>query len=520
MNDPMMPAVVLLRAGVEIDAPLGRLTALLASTIETLFGEATLVVHLASSSGPRAEQRRGGVRHVWLTVPQDGHAESAVRAALARYRGEVRYVFLDPSPYGASGDPDQPIWPTWPTWPAWIDQLATQIIHLTRDTETPIVPPRSDCALLRTVVLADTAVGDRLSPRRHVLAAIARGAACDLVYRRPGPKGRGVPYPRSRVDPAWCRVRLDLADLARTAPASYRELSEAAQRTFGRWARAVTRRRVGLALGGGGAWGYASAALILELEAAGVPIDLIGGSSSGALVGAYYCHAGVAGIERLIAKGPEIARAMPLMVLSSAAAEHMVDADLGGRRLEDLEVPLFPVVTNLSRLRPEVIAEGSIGFGVRASVSAPGIFAPTIARGSIYVDGAVSDNMPVALVESMGADLVICHNPLPAATSHSARGLLGRLRDFATAFELLLHVAGEREVSGRRVLYSAAPATAPLQTTFEYGSAAQIANLTRDDPRFRAAVDASVAAWQDLSRATALCGRARSIEGPMAVVLP
>jgi NTE family protein len=508
MTEETMPAVVLLRASPEIDAPLGRLTALLASAIDTLFGEPTLVLHLVSPGGARAEQRIGGTRHVWLAALSDvrdvrdvcgARAEPTVRAALERYCGEARYVFLDAS---LQGEPDQP---------RWIERLATQIVYLTRDPERPLVPPSQGCTILRTVVLANTPSGDRLSARRHWLEIVAHSVARDLARRRAGPKVRSAPYPQSRIDPAWCRVRLDLATLAHAAPLSYRELPEAARRTFGRWARALTRRRVGLALGGAGAWGYASAALILELEHAGVPIDLIAGSSSGALVGGYYCHAGIAGIERLIARGPEIAKGMPLMLLSSAVAEYAIEADLGDARLEQLEIPLLPVTTNLSRLRPEVIAEGSIGFGVRASVSAPGIFAPTIAGGSIYVDGAVSDNMPVALVESMGADLVIATNPLPAGRLRSTWGVLARLRDFTAAFELLLHVAGDREPSDRRVIYSAGPAAAPLRTTFDYGSAAQlIARATHDDPRFRAAVDASVAAWRELSRSTIAHERPRA----------
>ncbi|HEX7838745.1 MAG TPA: patatin-like phospholipase family protein [Kofleriaceae bacterium] len=503
-----MPAVVLLRADPEIDAPLGRLAALLASAIDTLFGDPTLVLHLVSPGGARAEQRIGGARHVWLAAPpklrdvrdvRGARAEPIVRATLERYRKEARYVFLDAS---LQGEPDPP---------RWLERLATQIVYLTRDPETPLAPPSQGCTILRTVVLADTASEDRLSAKRHWLETLAHGVAGDLARRRAAPKIRSAPYPQSRIDPAWCRVRLDLATLAHVAPLAYRELPEAARRTFGRWARALTRRRVGLALGGAGAWGYASAALILELESAGVPIDLIAGSSSGALVGGYYCRAGVAGIERLIARGPEIARSMPLMLLSSAVAEYMVEADLGDARLEQLEIPLLPVATNLSRLRPEVIVEGSIGFGVRASVSAPGIFARTIAGGSIYVDGAVSDNMPVALVESMGADLVIATNPLPAAPPRSTGGVLARLRDFTAAFELLLHVAGEREPSRRRIIYSAGPAAAPLRTTFDYGSAARlVARVTHDDPRFRAAVDASVAAWRGLSRSTLAPGRPRA----------
>ena len=90
MTDETMPAVVLLRAGPEIDAPLGRLTALLASAIGTLFGDPTLVLHLVSPGGARAEQRIGGTRHEWLAATpgvrdvRDACDESTVRAALER----------------------------------------------------------------------------------------------------------------------------------------------------------------------------------------------------------------------------------------------------------------------------------------------------------------------------------------------------------------------------------------------------------------------------------------------------
>jgi NTE family protein len=254
--------------------------------------------------------------------------------------------------------------------------------------------------------------------------------------------------------------------------------------------------------------------LILELSERGIPIDLVAGSSSGALMGAYYCAAGIEGIARIIARGPEFARGMLLMTVSSAAAQYIVDADLDSARLEDLEVPLLPVATNLRQLRPEVITRGTVGFGVRASVSAPGLFAPTLTVDAIYVDGAVTDNVPVALVENMGADLVIATNPLPAAVGPRPRsqgqgsvwdGLRAlnpwrRIRDFSVSLALMLHLAGEHEMTDRRVIYSADPAAAPLLTTFDYAAARRVVDHVRHrDVRFRQAVDASVQAFRALA---------------------
>jgi predicted acylesterase/phospholipase RssA len=503
-------SVIVLRAGSDLTPlharALGPLTALLASAIDEL-GDATAVLHLAPpDNGGRADRSApGGVRHIWLPPPSDRRVEPTVRTVLAQLRGHVRHVLIDPHPRAGSPDLDRGAaralnlrWDL--RWDLrWIDRLATQIVQVTQDAEAAAPPPHPGCEVLRTLVLAQRPVRDRLPPAMHWLEAVARGVARDAA-RCDAAKGVGTAYQPLCAGPATCRIRLDLRELARTRPASVSALPAPARRTLARWARAVTHRRVGLALGGAGAWGYAGAALIRELDRAGVPIDLIAGTSSGALNGAYYCAAGLAGLDRLIARGRDIARAMPLMVVSSAVAEYLVDADLGDTRLDQLEVPLFPVATNLTELRPEVITAGSIGFGVRASVSAPGIFAPTLAGRARYVDGAVSDNLPVALVESLGADLVIAANALPAAAPGPARGPGSRLGDVTAAFGLLLHVAGEREVTDRRVIYSAGPAAAPLRATFDYGSAERFVARITGDPGFRAAVGAAVAAWRELAR--------------------
>jgi NTE family protein len=273
---------------------------------------------------------------------------------------------------------------------------------------------------------------------------------------------------------------------------------------------------VGVALGGAGAWGYGGAALVFELLDRGVPVDLVAGSSSGALLGAYYCAAGRAGLEQIILRGPELARSMWTMALTSSLVELAVDADLGDARLESLEVPLLPVVSNISRQRPEVVVEGNVGLGVRASVSAPGVFAPTVIGDEVYVDGAVTDNVPTALVESTGAALVVSANLLPAATMRHRRAPVGRLaraldplarvNDFAVAFQLLLHRAGNPERRARRVTYVPEPAELPLVRAFRYGEAARVVDAARRDPRLQRAADDAAAVWRAMRGRSARVG--------------
>jgi predicted acylesterase/phospholipase RssA len=193
--------------------------------------------------------------------------------------------------------------------------------------------------------------------------------------------------------------------------------------------------------------------------------------------------------------------------------EYAVDSDLRSIQLTDLEVPLLPVTTNLSLLRAEVVREGTVGFGVRLSCSAPGVFGSTSANQSVYVDGAVTDNVPVLLAQAMGADLVIATNALPPAAGAGSGGfgLLKRLRDASVSFDLVLHLAGERTSTSRTIVYSAAPAATPLLSTFDFAASARIVDETRTrDARFQATIEASVVAFRELSRPRALAGERRA----------
>ena len=323
---------------------------------------------------------------------------------------------------------------------------------------------------------------------------------------------KGEPYPESRVVPERCRVRLDLPALARPALGHLARLPEPARRSFARWARAITWRRVGVALGGSGAWGYSHVALMRQLEARGIPIDIVGGSSSGSLMGAYYAVLGRAGLDRAIAAGPQMERLAWLSMLSSTVIDLGADAELGGVTLEELEVLFLPVATNLSHGRAEVITRSTVASAVRASSSAPGLFASTITRTGVYVDGAISDNVPVVLVERMGADLLVACNPLPPPAVVSSRAETSALHDFLAelnpvnrlhhlraSFEMMMHDFGDCEVSETRIVYDPPPDAGALFGTFHFGRAAALVEAVEREPRFRETIERSAEAWARLS---------------------
>ncbi len=169
-------------------------------------------------------------------------------------------------------------------------------------------------------------------------------------------------------------------------------------------ARPLARRRVGVALSGGGAWGFAHCALLHGLAARGIPVDVIAGASFGSVVGAFHA-AGV--LDALIEHAPRIARIARWCPLSTAPIERWLEDQLGHRRIEDLEIAFRPVAVDLAAAREIVITRGSLAGAVRASCAFPGVWSPMVVGAARYVDGCITSNVPVAAAAEAGADLVI-----------------------------------------------------------------------------------------------------------------
>ena len=173
------------------------------------------------------------------------------------------------------------------------------------------------------------------------------------------------------------------------------------------------RPRIGLALGGGSARGWAHIGVIHALTDAGIEPDLICGTSIGALVGAAYV-----GGER----GPleDWARSLRLQTVAGFLdfslngglikgdkliaffRDHFVDRDIA-----DLKRPFGAVATDLRRGREVWLREGRVSEAVRASIALPGLFTPAQRDGSWLVDGGLVNPVPVSLCRAMGADIVI-----------------------------------------------------------------------------------------------------------------
>jgi NTE family protein len=191
--------------------------------------------------------------------------------------------------------------------------------------------------------------------------------------------------------------------------------------------------RIGLALGGGAARGFAHIGVIEVLEENGIHPDLVVGTSAGSLVAALYAsgHDGRA-LERL-ADGMDESTitdwAFPLrgMIRGEALARY-VRQNTGGKSIEQMRLPLGIVATDLADGTPILFQRGDVGTAVRASSSVPAVFQPVKIGEREYVDGGLVAPVPVRYARQMGADLVIAVDisspPDGAATGDAMRMLL------------------------------------------------------------------------------------------------
>ncbi|WP_071395449.1 patatin-like phospholipase family protein [Bacillus tuaregi] len=172
------------------------------------------------------------------------------------------------------------------------------------------------------------------------------------------------------------------------------------------------RPKIGLALGSGGARGFAHLGVIKVLVENGIPIDYIAGSSMGSLVACFY-GAGIE-MDRLYKLSTAFKRkyyldfTVPKMgFIAGNRVKELIRVFTKGKRLEELMIPVSVVATDLMTGEKVIFQKGPIAEAVRASISIPGIFVPEKQNGRLLVDGGVVDRVPVSVVKEMGADIVI-----------------------------------------------------------------------------------------------------------------
>jgi NTE family protein len=182
---------------------------------------------------------------------------------------------------------------------------------------------------------------------------------------------------------------------------------------FERVARLVTGRAHGLVLGGGGARGFAHLGVLRAFEEAKIPIDIIGGTSMGAVIAAEYVtgHSVDAMIDltrrSFVDRNPITDYTIPLVsLISGGRMARVLGRMFGDVHIEDLWRPYFCVATNLSRATVTVHREGPLKYAVATSIAVPGLAPPLIHRGDFLVDGGLLDNVPVAVMRQVSQGTV------------------------------------------------------------------------------------------------------------------
>jgi len=181
-----------------------------------------------------------------------------------------------------------------------------------------------------------------------------------------------------------------------------------AKADFERLTRRLTGRAVGLVLGGGGARGFAHIGVLRALQEAKVPIDLVGGTSMGAIIAAAYAmgwdHQTMLTKIKAIFRNSKIFFDITVPIVSLLTGRKLVKiltGLFGDTQIEDLWLEYFCVSTNLTRAKMVVHREGSLWRSVRASGALPGITPPISYQGDLLVDGAVLNNLPVDVMSEL-----------------------------------------------------------------------------------------------------------------------
>ncbi len=192
---------------------------------------------------------------------------------------------------------------------------------------------------------------------------------------------------------------------------------------------APVKLKIGLALGGGAAKGFAHIGVIKMLEASGIHVDVVAGTSAGSVVGALYAS-GMDPFEmQQIAFGLDEAKIRDVRLFSGGlvqgkALQDYVNQLLHNQSIEQLKLPFAAVATELETGARTVFVRGNTGQAVRASCSVPGVFEPVEIGGRHYVDGGVVSPIPVDAARQLGADFVIAVDISARADGSNPQGMM------------------------------------------------------------------------------------------------
>jgi NTE family protein len=189
--------------------------------------------------------------------------------------------------------------------------------------------------------------------------------------------------------------------------------------------------KIGLALGGGAARGFAHVGVIQVLEEAGIKPDFVAGTSAGSLVAALYASGRNGHQLQQVAETMEEAAftdwTLPIFsrgMLRGEALARYVNTQVGGKLIEQMPISLGITATDLNSGAGVLFQRGDTGTAVRASSAVPALFLPVKIGSQEYVDGGLVSPVPVRYARQMGAELVIAVDISSAPEGNPSDGTL------------------------------------------------------------------------------------------------
>ncbi|MDD2319796.1 MAG: patatin-like phospholipase family protein [Geobacteraceae bacterium] len=170
--------------------------------------------------------------------------------------------------------------------------------------------------------------------------------------------------------------------------------------------------KVALVLGAGAAKGFAHIGVLKVLESNHIPVNMVVGTSAGSFVGSLYAYGFTAFQLQKISFDIEQGELIDFTIpdngfIKGEKLEGYVNHMLRNTPMEKLRIPFYAVATDIQNGREMVFGSGNTGVAVRASCSIPGVFAPVVVGGRMYVDGGVVSPVAVEAALRQGADVVI-----------------------------------------------------------------------------------------------------------------
>jgi NTE family protein len=169
---------------------------------------------------------------------------------------------------------------------------------------------------------------------------------------------------------------------------------------------------IGLALGGGGARGIAHIGVLKAFERNHIDISYISGTSIGALVASYYAFGKSINDIKDIGEDLDLSSVIGFSLdkqgmFSTKSIEKMILRHLGDVNIEDSIIPLAICTTDILSGEQVILQKGNLAKAVCASIAIPGIFIPIEIEGKTLVDGGITENVPISLLDKMGAGITI-----------------------------------------------------------------------------------------------------------------